>query len=303
MPIELIGVFVIFFFFVLLYIVFSAAFTVEEQSAAIIERFGKFVRVASPGLNFKIPIIDRKSGIVSLRVQQLDIKAETKTHDNVFVHLTVSVQYYVLPGKIAEAFYKLNNPKIQINSYVYDVVRAKVPKLILDNLFENKDEIAIAIKGELAETMVDFGFGIVNALVTDIEPDIKVKEAMNEINAAQRLRVAATEKGEAERILRVKSAQAEAEANALHGKGVADQRKAIIEGLQQSVSEFQHAIAGTTATDVMNIVMMTQYFDTLKELGNNGKTTTLMIPSNPSGVTDLTHQMRDAIIAGNSIMK
>jgi len=303
MNIEYTGFFFIILFILSLYIIFSAAFTVEEQSAAIIERFGRFLRVATSGLNFKIPVIDRKSGIVSLRVQQLDIKAETKTHDNVFVHLTVSVQYFVLPDKIADAFYKLNNPRTQINSYVYDVVRAKVPGLTLDNLFENKDEIALAVKGELAETMIKFGFGIVNVLVTDVEPDVKVKEAMNEINAAQRMRVAATEKGEADRILKVKAALAEAESNALHGKGVADQRRAIIEGLQQSVSEFQHAISGTTAADVMNIVMMTQYFDTLKELGMSGKTNTLMIPSNPSGVADLTTQMRNAIIAGNSITK
>jgi regulator of protease activity HflC (stomatin/prohibitin superfamily) len=293
-------VLLIFSFFIIVSIIFSCAFIVEQQNAVIIERFGKFLRIANAGLNFKIPFIDRKAGIISLRVQQLDIKAETKTHDNVFVHLTVAVQYYVLPNKIPEAFYKLNNPKMQINSYVYDVVRAKVPKMILDNLFENKDEIALEVKGELAETMIDFGFGIVNALVTDVEPDAKVKEAMNEINAAQRLRVASTEKGEADRILKVKAAQAEAESNALHGKGVADQRKAIIEGLQESVAEFQHAISGTTARDVMNIVMMTQYFDTLKELATSGKTTTLMIPSNPAGVADLTEQMRNAIIAGNN---
>lgn len=300
---EIIGVLFAILFIFVLYLIFSGAFTVKEQNAMIIERFGKFLKVARSGLNFKIPIVDKKAGEISLKVQQLDIRAETKTHDNVFVHLTVSVQYYVLPDKISDAFYKLNNPSSQINSYVYDVVRAKVPVMILDNLFENKDEIAIAVKSELSEIMVQFGFGIVNVLVTDIEPDAKVKEAMNEINSAQRMRVAATEKGEANRILLVKAAQAEAEANALHGKGVADQRRAIVEGLQQSVSEFQHAINGTTAADVMNIVMMTQYFDTLKEIGASGKSNTVMIPISPAGVSDLTGQMRNAIISANAVVE
>lgn len=298
---EIIGVLFIILALFVIYLIFSGAFSVQEQNAIVIERFGKFLKVANPGLNFKIPLVDKKAGEISLKVQQLDIIAETKTHDNVFVHLTVSVQYFVLPNKISDAFYKLNSPKSQITAYVYDVVRAKVPIMILDQVFENKDEIANAVKSELSEIMVQFGFGIANVLVTDIDPDAKVKEAMNEINSAQRLRVAATEKGEANKIILVKAAQAEAEANALHGKGVADQRRAIIEGLQQSVSEFQHAINGTTAADVMNIVMMTQYFDTLKEIGASGKTNTVMIPISPSGVSDLTAQMRNAIISANAV--
>lgn len=298
---EIIGVLFIILALFVIYLIFSGAFSVQEQNAIIIERFGKFLKVANPGLNFKIPLVDKKAGEISLKVQQLDIIAETKTHDNVFVHLTVSVQYFVLPNKISDAFYKLNSPKSQITAYVYDVVRAKVPIMILDQVFENKDEIANAVKSELSEIMVQFGFGIANVLVTDIDPDAKVKEAMNEINSAQRLRVAATEKGEANKIILVKAAQAEAEANALHGKGVADQRRAIIEGLQQSVSEFQHAINGTTAADVMNIVMMTQYFDTLKEIGASGKTNTVMIPISPNGVSDLTSQMRNAIISANAV--
>ncbi len=280
---------------------FNSVFTVEEQSAVIVERFGRYVRSALPGLNFKIPVIEKKAGRISFRVQQLDVKAETKTKDNVFVNLTVSVQYYVMKEKIADAFYKLNNPSSQINSYVYDVVRAKVPQLILDDLFESKDEIAMAVKSELETIMRNFGFGIVNVLATDVEPDMRVKNAMNEINAAQRMRVAATEKGEAEKILKVKLAQAEAESTALHGEGIAQQRKKIIEGLKDSVADFQTTVHGTTATQVMNIVMLTQYFDTLKEIAQSGKATTIMIPSNPGGVKSLESQIMDSMIVGSQI--
>jgi regulator of protease activity HflC (stomatin/prohibitin superfamily) len=286
-----------------LLLIASMFFTVEQQTIAIIERFGKFSRIASPGLNFRIPLIDRIAGKMTLRIQQLDVKAETKTQDNVFVHIMVSVQYYVLTAKVYEAFYKLEDPARQINSYVFDVVRAKVPKINLDDLFEKKDEIAIAVKEELNEIMVGFGFEILNALVTDIEPDPKVKESMNEINAAQRMRVAATEKGEAERILKVKQAEAEAQSKALQGKGIADQRKAIIEGLRESVDDFQKSIKGSSPQDVMNLVLLTQYFDTLKDIGATGKSNTILIPHSPGGMTDISNQIRDAMITANEINK
>jgi regulator of protease activity HflC (stomatin/prohibitin superfamily) len=282
---------------------FGSFFTVGQQTIAVIERFGKYNRMAKPGLNIKIPLIERVAGRMSLRVQQLDVKAETKTYDNVFVHIMVSVQYYVLLDKVFEAFYKLEDPALQINSYVFDVVRAKVPKINLDDLFEKKDEIAIAVKEELNETMVGFGFEILNALVTDIEPDAKVKESMNEINAAQRLRVAANEKGEAEKILKVKAAQAEAESKALQGKGIADQRKAIVEGLRESVGDFQKTVSGSSAQDVMNLVLLTQYFDTLKEISTTAKTNTILLPHNPSGMSDIAAQIRESIIVGNEVSK
>jgi regulator of protease activity HflC (stomatin/prohibitin superfamily) len=281
----------------------SSVFTIEQQTIGIIERFGKYNRMAHPGLNFKIPFIENIAGRISLRVQQLDVKAETKTFDNVFVHIMVSVQYYILPTKVYEAFYKLEDPALQINSYVFDVVRAKVPKINLDDLFEKKDEIAIAVKEELNETMVGFGFEILNALVTDIEPDSKVKESMNEINAAQRLRVAANEKGEAEKILKVKAAQADAESKALQGKGIADQRKAIVEGLKESVGDFQKSVTGSSAQDVMNLVLLTQYFDTLKEISISAKTNTILLPHTPAGMSDISAQIREAIIVGNEVDK
>lgn len=280
-------------------IFFTGIFTVEQQTVAIIERFGKFIKIASPGLNFKIPIFDRVAGRVTLRVRQLDVRAETKTEDNVFVHVIVSVQYYVIPTKVYDAFYRLVNPEMQINSYVFDVIRARVPKIKLDDLFEKKDEIAIAVKNELNETMTGFGFEILNTLVTDIEPDARVKESMNEINAAQRLRVAATEKGEADRILKVKSAEADAQSKALQGQGVANQRKAIIDGLKESVEDFQTTVAGSTPQEVMNLVLMTQYFDTLKDIGQNSNT--ILIPHSPGGLSDISSEIRNAMIQANEV--
>lgn len=289
--------------FFVIFSILLTFFTIEQQTVAIVERFGRFVSVATPGLNFKIPFIDRIAGKVSLRVRQLDVRAETKTEDNVFVHVIISVQYYVIPDNVYDAFYRLNDPEMQINSYVFDVVRAKVPKIKLDDLFEKKDEIASAVKLELNETMVGFGFQILNALVTDIEPDKKVKEAMNEINSAQRLRVAANEKGEAERILKVKSAQAEAESKALSGKGIADQRKAIIDGLKESVENFQKGVPGSSSQDVMSLVLLTQYFDTLKEIGQTSQTNTILMPHSPAGMTDLAEQIRNAMIIGGEVTK
>ncbi|MEJ2123322.1 MAG: SPFH domain-containing protein [Alphaproteobacteria bacterium] len=284
-------------FLVVVWIVLSTVlFTVKQQSSAVVQRFGRFVRIAPSGLNFKIPFIETIAGRVNLRVQQLDVKVETKTEDNVFVHLNVSVQYFVKVEKVYEAFYKLDNPHAQITSFVFDVVRAWVPRMKLDDVFEKKDEIADAIKSELAHTMDQFGYDFVKALVTDIDPDPKVKLAMNEINAAQRLRVAASEKGEADRILKVKAAEAEAQSKALQGKGIADQRKAIVDGLRESVAVFQDSVPGATPQDVMNLVLMTQYFDTLKEVGASAKSNTLVVPHSPGVLTDLTGQIRNALL-------
>ncbi|TSC56460.1 MAG: membrane protease subunit, stomatin/prohibitin [Parcubacteria group bacterium Gr01-1014_18] len=287
----------IFLFFSL----FALFFTIEQQTYGVIQRFGKFVRVVGPGLGIKIPWIEWVVGRVNVRVQQLSVKVETKTEDNVFVHLVISVQYFVQPTKIYDAFYKLQDPQGQITSFVFDVVRARVPKITLDHLFEKKDEIADAVKSELDATMDEFGLGILKALVTDIEPDARVKEAMNDINAAQRQRIAAAEKGEADRIMKVKAAQAEAESKALQGQGIANQRKAIIEGLRESVDDFKRSVEGTTSQDVMNLVLMTQYFDTLKDLGSGAHNNTIMIPHSPGHMGELAEQMRNAVITGNAV--
>jgi regulator of protease activity HflC (stomatin/prohibitin superfamily) len=277
------------------------AFLVEQQSIALVERFGKFERSARAGLNFKIPIVERIAGKVNLRVRQLDIPVETKTKDNVFVKVVVSVQYRALDERIYEAFYKLENPDQQIRAFIFDVVRAQVPKIILDDVFEKKDDIANAVENELSEMMSSFGYGIVKALITDIDPDAKVKAAMNEINEAQRLRIAANERGEAEKILKVKQAEAEAQSKALQGQGIADQRRAIIDGLRTSVDQFQKSVSGVSAADVMSLVLMTQYFDTLKEMGATSKSNTILIPHSPGYVNDLSEQLRNAIITGNQV--
>lgn len=294
------------FFFILILVVaavLSGLFTVRQQTAAIIERFGKFNKIAAAGLNIKIPFIDTVAGRVSLRVQQLDVRVETKTKDNVFVFVVVSVQYYILPEKVLDAFYRLQNPQEQITSYVFDTIRARVPNIELDKLFETKDDIATAVKDELDSVMDDFGYGIVKALVTDIDPDSKVKMSMNEINAAQRLREAAIQQAEADKIRVVKAAEGEAESKALQGQGIANQRRAIIEGLKESVESFNKTIDGTNAAEVMNLVLMTQYFDTLKEIGMSGKGTTILIPHSPGGMEDVSAQMRDAIITANQVGK
>ena len=278
-------------------------FTVEQRTAAIVQRLGKFVREAGPGLNVKIPFIDRVVGRINLRVQQLDVKIETKTEDNVFVQMVVSVQFYVLPEKVYDAFYKLDDARRQITSYVFDVVRAQVPKIKLDDVFEKKDDIANIVKAELEQVMEGFGYGILKALVTDIDPDAKVKQSMNEINAAQRMRVAATEKGEAERIIKVKAAEGDAQSKALQGRGIADQRQAIVAGLRDSVDEFQRSVPGTTAKDVMNLVLMTQYFDTLKEIGASSRTNAIFIPHSPGSLASLSDQMRNAMIEANQTVE
>lgn len=274
----------------------SALFTVDQRTVAIVQRLGKFLREAGPGLHVKLPFIDKVVGRINLRVQQLDVRIETKTEDNVFIQMVVSVQHYVLPEKVYDAFYKLDDATRQITSFVFDVVRARVPKIKLDDVFEKKDEIADSVKSELAQVMDGFGYGILKALVTDIEPDERVRDSMNEINAAQRMRVAATEKGEADRILKVKAAEGEAQSKALQGRGIADQRQAIVAGLRDSVDEFRKSVPGTTAKDVMNLVLMTQYFDMLKEIGASSRTNAILIPHSPGYLTSLSEQMRNAMI-------
>jgi regulator of protease activity HflC (stomatin/prohibitin superfamily) len=286
-----------------LFLLFIAFFTVEQQSAALVERFGKFVRIARPGLNIKIPFIESLSGRVSLRVMQLDVEVETKTLDNVFIKINTSVQFRIIPDKIYQAYYTLENPHIQIQSFVFDVVRAKVPSIRLDDVFSKKDEIAIAVREELQEMMSDFGYDIIKALVTDINPDHKVKTAMNEINEAQRLRVAANERGEAEKILKIKAAEAEAQSHILHGEGIAGQRKAIIEGLRDSISEFKRDVHDLDASDVMSVILVAQYFDTLKEMAKNGNLNSIMLPHSPASVADLQASIRDTIIGSSQVAK
>lgn len=276
----------------------SGFFQVHTAEAVVIQRMGKFLRVANAGMNFKLPWLDQIAGRIDLRVQQLALDVETKTKDNVFVRIPVSVQYHVIPTKVYEAFYKLANPKQQISSYVFNVILGHVPKMNLDDAFLQQSDIAIAIKQGLDDVMQTYGYAIDQALVTDIQPDEKVKAAMNEINAAQREQVAASARGETEKILKVKQAEAEAESKALQGQGIANQRKAIIEGLKSSVEAFSSAIPGTTARDVMMLVLVTQYLDTIKEIGAQDKSNTLFMSHSPAAMGDLFKQLQDAVMIG-----
>jgi regulator of protease activity HflC (stomatin/prohibitin superfamily) len=281
----------IFAAFIVLLAFLGSFFTVQTAEAAVVTRFGQFLRSAGPGLNFKLPFIEAIQGRVSLRVEQIVLTMETKTRDNVFVTIPISVQTQVRPEKIYEAFYSLADPTAQIRAYVEQVVLGHVPGMTLDEVFASQTSIAQAVKQELDTDMAGFGFRIVNVLVTDIIPDTKVKAAMNDINAAQREQVAANARGEAEKILVVKKAEAEAESKALQGQGIANQRKAIIEGLSTSIESFQKALGTATAEDVMQLVLITQYFDTLKSIGDNGKTNTLFLSHTPGAVQEIGDQI------------
>lgn len=287
-----IGVFV-------LIVLSSTVFTVEQQNRAIVERFGRYVRTAAPGLNFKLPFTERVAQRVSLRVQQLPVEVETKTLDNVFVKLFVAVQYRVVEGNEADSYYKLQNPRDQITSYVLDVVRAQVPKMNLDEVFEKKDEVGSSVKTELDLSMKIYGFEIPNALVTDVNPADNVKAAMNEIQTQQRLQVAAAAKGEANKILVVKNAEADAESKRLQGEGVAKQRRAIVDGLRESIAAFTDQIGGVSAAEVLKLVLMTQYFDTMKDIGVSSGSKVILMPHTPGGMTDIADQLRSSIIAAN----
>ncbi len=281
---------------ILLSLLLGSFFTVNTAEVAVITRFGKFLRVAEAGLNWKAPYIDSVAGLVSLRVNQITLTMETKTKDNVFVTIPISVQNRVRPEKVFDAFYRLSDPVAQIKSYVEQVILGHVPGMTLDEVFASQSSIAAAVKQELDADMATFGYEIVNVLVTDIVPDGKVKSAMNDINAAQREQVAAAARGEAEKILVVKKAEAEAESKALQGQGIANQRKAIIEGLQVSIEQFQKVVEGASAKEVMQLVMVTQYFDTLKSIGENDKSNTLFLSHSPGAVKDVSDQILESML-------
>ncbi|MGO9776861.1 MAG: SPFH domain-containing protein [Terracidiphilus sp.] len=283
-----------------LIIFLSSFFTVNTAEVAVITHFGEFKRIATPGLNWKLPFFDAVAGVVSLRVSQISLTMETKTKDNVFVTIPISVQNRVRPEKVYDAFYKLSDPTAQIKSYVEQVILGHVPGMTLDEVFASQSSIAAAVKQELDADMATFGFEIVNVLVTDIVPDQKVKSAMNDINAAQREQVAANARGEAEKILVVKKAEAEAESKALQGQGIANQRKAIIEGLQVSIEQFQKVVDGASSRDVMQLVLVTQYFDTLKSIGESDKTNTLFLSHSPGSVKEVSDQILESMLIAGS---
>jgi regulator of protease activity HflC (stomatin/prohibitin superfamily) len=286
-----------------LFAVLGSFFTVETAQVAIVQRLGKFARVAGPGLNWKTPMIEAVVKRMSLKVQQFDVQVETKTQDNVFVQIPVSIQYKVMPEAVEAAFYKLTDPVKQIESMVYNVVLGHVPKMKLDDTFLNQADIANDLRDSLDGSMKEYGYSIVKVLISDIVPDQKVKAAMNDINAAQREREATVSRAETNKLLLVKQAEAEAESKRLQGEGIANQRKAIISGLKDSVEDFAKTVAGSTPQDVMQLVLMTQYFDTLKEIAANDHSNTILIPHTPNNLTDLFSQIRTAIVTGAEIAK
>lgn len=281
------------------FLVYGIFFLVKQQTAAIIERFGRFQSVRASGLQLKIPLVDRIAGRINLKIQQLDVIVETKTKDDVFVRLKVSVQFQVVKDKVYDAFYKLENPQSQITSYVFDVVRAEVPKMILDNVFERKDDVANAVKSELNEAMQDYGYDIIKTLVTDIDPDEQVKEAMNRINASEREKVAAEFEAEAERIKIVAKARAEAESKRLQGQGIADQRREIARGLVESVDVLNNV--GINSQEASALIVVTQHYDTLQSIGEETNTNLILLPNSPQAGSDMLNNMVASFTASNQI--
>jgi regulator of protease activity HflC (stomatin/prohibitin superfamily) len=270
---------------------------VTEATAVVLERLGKFNRIAGPGFGLIIPFLDRKAATINLRVQQLDVTVETKTKDNVFVNLQVSVQFKVGKDQVKEAYYSMDNPRNQISSYVFDDVRAEVPKLDLDDVFARKEDIALAVQKNIHESMDEYGYQIIKALITDIDPDHKVKDAMNRINAAKRDREAALEEGEGNKIKIIKAAEAEAESKRLSGEGIAKQRLEIVRGFKESVEDFKKSLDSVTHEEIMQFVLMTQYFDTIKDIGANSKNSSILMPHSPGGM----REFQDQIISGTFV--
>ena len=287
------------FVFIGILILLAALFTVKQQTAVIIERFGKFLSIRQSGLHFKIPLIDRIAGRMSLKIQQLDVLIETKTKDDVFVKLKVSVQFKVIKLKVYDAFYKLDFPHDQITSYVFDVVRAEVPKMKLDGVFVKKDDIAIAVKTELNEAMMDYGYDIIKTLVTDIDPDSQVKEAMNRINASEREKIAAQFEGDAARILIVEKAKAEAESKRLQGQGIADQRREIARGLEESVEVLNKV--GINSQEASALIVVTQHYDTLQSIGQETNSNLILLPNSPQAGSNMLNDMVASFTASNQI--
>ena len=291
------------FFFIILIIIFiflllSAVYVVRQQSVAIIESFGRYHKTSSSGINFRLPLgIDKIAARVQLRLLQSEIVVETKTQDNVFVTMNVATQYRVNENNVIDAYYKLMRPEAQIKSYIEDALRSSVPKLTLDELFEKKDEIALEVQKQVAEEMSTYGYIIVKTLITKVEPDAEVKQSMNEINAAQRKRVAAQELAEADKIKIVTAASAEAEKDRLHGVGIAEQRKAIVDGLADSIKELKGANIELTEEQIMSILLTNQYLDTLNNFADSSGNNTIFLPANPEGVESIRTQILSALKA------
>ncbi len=295
------SVFLPFLILIVAALIAGSVFIVKQQTAVVVERWGRFHSIRFAGLHFKVPVMDTKSKPVNLRIQQLDVIVETKTKDDVFVHLKVSTQYQIPPDRVKDAYYKLQDPAGQITSYIFDVVRAEVPKMRLDDVFERKDDIAIAIKSELNDAMIDYGYDIIKTLVTDIDPDAQVKAAMNRINAAERQKVAAQYEGDAQRILIVERAKAEAESKRLQGKGIADQRREIAKGLEESVDVLNRA--GINPQEASALIVITQHYDTLQAIGQDTRSNLILLPNNPNAASNMLNDMVASLVSAGKAME
>ena len=282
-----------------IFALYGVIFIVKQQTAAIVETFGRFSNIRQSGFQLKVPIVQRIAGRMSLKIQQLDVIIETKTLDDVFVKLKVSVQFKVIKDKVYEAFYKLDYPHDQITSYVFDVVRAEVPKMKLDDVFVKKDDIAIAVKSELNDAMMEYGYDIIKTLVTDIDPDAQVKAAMNRINAADREKTAAQYEGDAARILIVEKAKAEAESKRLQGQGIADQRREIARGLEESVEVLNKV--GINSQEASALIVVTQHYDTLQSIGQETNSNLILLPNSPQAGSQMLNDMVASFTASNQI--
>lgn len=291
------------FLFILLIVFLKSIMIIPERQAWVIQRLGKFSRISSPGFKLKIPIVETIASKENLRIMQLDVDVETKTLDDVFVNLKISVQYRIIREKVYEAFYELDDPHGQIASYIFDEVRAEVPKLGLDDVFSKKDDIAMAVRDNISSQMEQYGYKIVKTLITDINPDELVKASMNKINAATRDKEAAVQEAEAEKIRIVKKAEAEADSKRLSGEGIAQQRLEIVRGFKESVEDFQKALQEVDPQEIMQFVLMTQYFDTLTAIGANENNNTVMVPHTPGGMKDFQQQIIDGTFVGKELSK
>jgi len=293
----------IFVYSLILFLILKSIMIIPERQSWVIQRLGKFSRISQPGLKFKIPFIEIIASKENLRIQQLDVDVETKTLDNVFVILKISVQYRIVDSKVYEAFYELDDPHGQIASYIFDEVRAEVPKLGLDDVFAKKDSIALAVRDNITSQMDKYGYKIVKTLITDINPDELVKASMNKINAATRDKEAAFQEAEGEKIRIVKRAEAEADSKRLSGEGIAQQRLEIVRGFKESVEDFQKALQEVDPQEIMQFVLMTQYFDTLTSIGANENNNTVMVPHTPGGMKDFQQQIIEGTFVGRELSK
>ncbi len=297
------NIFNIIIYVIAFYFIIRSIMIIPERQSWVIQRLGKFNRIAQPGLKLRIPIIESVASKENLRIQQLDVDVETKTNDDVFVILKISVQYRIIGNKVYEAFYELDDPHGQIASYIFDEVRAEVPKLPLDDVFARKDDIAIAVRDNISAQMEQYGYKIVKTLITDINPDELVKASMNKINAATREKEAAVQEAEAEKIKIVKRAEAEADSKRLSGEGIAQQRLEIVRGFKESVEDFQKALQEVDPQEIMQFVLMTQYFDTLTAIGANENNNTVMVPHTPGGMKDFQQQIIEGTFVGKELSK